>query len=291
MKNFSIIGAGKVGTSLGNALAKSGYILKSLSCLTLAEAEESYRIIGQGESSENNIQTAQSGNILFITVPDDRIKEIVRELSTANIIWQEKIVFHCSGLLPSAVLGPLKEKGARTASFHPIQSFPNKHTAPSLFQDIYIGLEGEEEAIHTAKEIVQNLGGNSLRISSEDKPKFHAAFSMTSNFLVVLFDAAVNLLKSSGLSEDKAVQILKPLLEGTVNNIVDSPTCIRSALTGPIVRGDGQTVIAHLSALEKFPEVESVYRQLALKTVALAKEEKTLSEQKIKELFRILEDK
>ena len=289
MKNFSIIGAGKVGTSLGKALIDAGYTIKFLSCLTLAEAEESRRIIGQGEPSNNNIHTAQDGEILFITVPDDRIKDIVQELDSSNIIWQEKTVFHCSGLISSEVLGPLKKKGARTASLHPIQSFSFKHAAPSLLHKAYFGLEGEEEAVTLAKKIVHALGGHSIEISPDNKPMFHAAFSMTSNFLVVLLDSAVTLLKSSGLSEEKAVQILHPLLEGTLSNILDNR--IRSALTGPIVRGDGQTIKAHLDALKEFPGIEDVYRHLAVRALEIAKEEKTLTAQKIKELFRILEDR
>ena len=113
MKSFSIIGAGKVGTSLGKALVDAGYTIKFSSCLTLAEAQESCRIIGQGEPSNNNIHTALNGEILFITVPDDRIKDVVQELDSSNIVWQEKTVFHCSGLVSSGILEPLNKKGAQ----------------------------------------------------------------------------------------------------------------------------------------------------------------------------------
>ena len=289
MKSFSIIGAGKVGTTLGRALVEAGYTLKSLSCLTLVEAKESRHIIGHGEALKNNIHAAKNGDILFITVPDDRITDIVQELDTSEIIWQEKTVFHCSGLLPSEILRPLRTKGASTASLHPIQSIPSKHTAPNLLQNIYFGLEGQEEALITAKNIAHDLGGRSIRILPEDKPMFHVAFSMTSNFFVVLLDSAVALLKSSGLSEEKAVQILHPLLDGTLNNILDSR--IRSALTGPILRGDGQTVKAHLSALKNSPGVKDIYRLLAVRALEMVREEKTLTAQKIKELSRILEDR
>ncbi|MCJ7582226.1 MAG: DUF2520 domain-containing protein [Candidatus Aminicenantes bacterium] len=289
MKNISILGAGKVGTSLGRALVEAGYTIAFLTCSTLAEAEESRRIIGQGEPSKNNIHAAQNGEILFITVPDDSIKDIVQELDFSDIPWLGKTVYHSSGLLASEVLQSLRTKGASTASFHPIQSFSNKYAAPSLFQNVYFGLEGEEEAVTLAKKFVHALGGHSIEISPDDKPVFHAAFSMTSNFFVVLLDSAITLLKSSGLSEEKAIQILHPLLEGTLSNIVDNR--IRSALTGPIVRGDGQTVKAHLDALKKFPDIEDVYRQLANKALEMAIDEKTLPAQKIKELIQILEDR
>ncbi len=289
MKSFSIIGAGKVGTSLGRALIEAGYSIKSLSCFTLKEAEESRRLIGRGEPSKDNIYTAQNGKILFIAVPDDRIKDIVQELEFSDISWEAKTVFHCSGLLPSEVLKPLGTKGASTASLHPIQSFSFKHTAPNQLQNVYFGIEGEEKAVSTAKKIVSDLGGHSIRIQPDDKPIFHAAFSMTSNFFVVLLDSAVALLKSSGLNEGKAIQILRPLLDGTLNNITDNR--IRDALTGPIIRGDEQTVKAHLGTLEKFPGVEAVYKQLAIRAIEMVKEEKTLSAQKIKGLSRILEDR
>ncbi len=108
-------------------------------------------------------------------------------------------------------------------------------------------------------------------------------------FFVVLLDSAVALLKTSGLSEEKAVQILRPLLDGTLKNIKEENS-VRSALTGPVIRGDGQTVKAHLGALKNFPGVEAIYRQLANRALEMAKEEKTLTARKIKELFRILED-
>ncbi len=289
MKSFSIIGAGKVGTSLGKALVGAGYSIESLSCATLKEAKESRRIIGHGESSDDNIHTAQNGEILFITVPDDRIKDIVRELDFSDISWEDKTVFHCSGLLPSEVLKPLGTKGASFASLHPIQSFSLKHTSPNLLQNVYFGVEGEEKAVSTAKKIVGDLGGFSIQIQADDKPIFHTAFSMASNFLVVLLDSAVTLLKSSGLNEEKAIQILQPLLEGTLNNITESR--IQSALTGPIIRGDGQTVKAHLGALKKFPGVEAVYRKLAIRALEMVKKAKTLSVQRIKELSQILEDR
>lgn len=289
MKNFSFIGAGKVGTTLGKALSEAGYTIKSLSCATLSEAEESCRIIGFGEPSINNIHTAKNGEILFITVPDDKITNVVRELDSSDIFWQEKTVFHCSGLLPSEVLKPLRTKGASTASFHPIQSFSHKHAAPSIFHNTYFGLEGEEQAIITGRKIIRDLGARSIQIQPDDKPIFHAAFSITSNFFVVLLDSAVALLKSLDFSEEKAVQILRPLLDGTLRNVEESS--IRSALTGPIIRGDGQTVKAHLAALKKFHGVEDVYRRLAIRALEIAKEEKTLTAQKIKELFRILEDR
>ena len=289
MKSFSIVGAGKVGTSLGKALVEAGYTLESLSCLTQSEAEESRQIIGSGEPSLNNIQAAQNGEILFITVPDDRIKDVVLELDSSKLSWQGKTVFHCSGLLPSGVLNPLKSKGASTASFHPIQAFAHKNAMSSIFLGTYFSLEGEEQAVFTAKTMVLDLGGRSIEITPEDKPKFHAAFSIGSNFLVVLVDSAVTLLKSSGLSEEKAIQILRPLLCVTLNNITESS--LGSALTGPIARGDIQTVRAHLDALKLFPGVEEVYRLLAVKALEMAKEEKRLTAQQIKELFRILEDR
>ncbi|MEE8378249.1 MAG: Rossmann-like and DUF2520 domain-containing protein [Candidatus Aminicenantaceae bacterium] len=290
MKSFSLIGAGKVGTTLGKALSEAGYTIRSLSCATLPEAEESRRIIGRGEPSIDNIHTAQNGEILFISVPDDRITNVVQELDSSDIFWQKKTVFHCSGLIPSEVLKPLRAKGASTASFHPIQSFSNKHASSGIFQNTYFGLEGEEQAVTIGRKIVRDLGGRSIQIRPEDKPIFHAAFSITSNFFVVLLDSAVALLKTSGLSEEKAVQILRPLLDGTLKNIKEENS-VRSALTGPVIRGDGQTVKAHLGALKNFPGVEAVYRQLALRALEMVKEEKTLTTRKIKELCRILEDR
>ncbi len=289
MNEISIIGAGRLGTSLGAALSKKGYRIKFLSCRTSLSAEESRKIIGEGKASTDNVQTARAGDIVILCLPDEEILKVTKELVKAKIRWSEKFIFHCSGLLSSEILKPLKAKGALTASIHPVQSFAHKRTPPEQFENIYFGLEGETKALEESQKIIQKLGGRSFIIKAENKILYHTACSIVSNFFVVLLDTASSLLNQAGLQEEQAFQILLPLVKGTLHNVkkFDIPT----SLTGPVIRGDKATVDKHLEALRKFPFLYEMYRRLAFQALEIARREQKLSDQKIKALKDLLEGK
>ncbi len=289
MNEISIIGAGRLGTSLGSALSKKGYKIKSLSCRTSLSAEESRKIIGEGMASTDNIRTAREGDIIILCLPDEEILKVTKELVDAPINWSEKFIFHCSGLLSSEILKPLKAKGALTASIHPVQSFAHKRTPPEQFENIYFGLEGETKALDESQKIIQKLGGRSFIIEAKNKILYHTACSIASNFFVVLLDTASSLLHQAGLQEEQAFQVLLPLVKGTLHNVKKFD--IHTSLTGPVIRGDKATVEKHLEALRKFPLLYEMYRRLAFQALEIARREKKLSAQKIKALKDLLEGK
>jgi predicted short-subunit dehydrogenase-like oxidoreductase (DUF2520 family) len=289
MKKIAIIGAGKVGTSIGYALKKKGYTITSVSCSSLASAKESTRIIGQGQPSVNTAETARLGEVVFITVPDDRIAGVVSELKTSDICWTGKTVFHCSGLHPAGILKPLKDKGASTASFHPIQSFSEKTPHIKTFRGISFGLEGGKKALLLARSLVLDLGGRPLTIQSQQKPLYHAACSISSNFLVVLLDTAVALFKAAGLEENQALAALLPLVGGTLENLKNQGT--GPALTGPVIRGDEKTLRTHLEALKAYPEIKELYGKMANRALSIAQTRAKLAGEEIKAVSRILEEK
>ena len=275
MKEIAIIGAGKVGTSLGYALKRKGHTITAISCSSLASAEDSIRIIGQGKPSANITETARSGEVVFITVPDDRIAGIGSELAASDIHWAGRTVFHCSGLHPAGILKPLKEKGALVASFHPIQSFSGKTPHIKTFRGISFGLEGEKKALLLARSFVLDLGGRALIIQSQQKPLYHTACSISSNFLVVLMDTAAALFKAAGLDENQAAAALLPLMEGTLENLKNQG--IGHALTGPVIRGDEKTLRTHLEALKAFPEIKELYEKMAGLALSIAQKRAKLA--------------
>ncbi len=289
MNAISIIGAGRLGTSLGSALSKKGYRIKLLSCRTSLSAEESQKIIGEGKASTDNIETARAGDIVILCLPDEEILNVTKELMNARIRWSEKFIFHCSGLLSSEVLKPLKEKGALTASIHPVQSFAHKSTPPEQFENIYFGLEGETKALKESQKIIQKLGGRSFIIEAGNKALYHTACSIASNFFVVLLDTASSLLNQVGLQEEQAFQVLLPLVKGTLHNVKKFD--IRTSLTGPVIRGDKASIEKHLEALRQFPPFYEMYRRLAFQALEIASREKKLNAQKIKAMKDLLEGK
>jgi len=287
MKSIAIIGAGNLGTSIGYALSKKGYPINALSCLSISSAEESQQKIGQGKASTDNVRTANQGEIVFLTVPDDEIAHVVQELVSSPLNWKDKIVIHCSGLLTSSVLYPLQLKGTHTASVHPCYSFPKKQSRPDLFQDIYFALEGDDLALRAAEEIISTIGGLHIKIRAENKANYHTACSLTSNMSIALLYTAISLLSKCGIREDKAKKILWPLLEGTLHNV--NKIDISDSLTGPVARGDLSTVRKHLVELEHSPLVHRIYIDLARQALEMAKRGDKIPKEKVSLLEELLE--
>lgn len=243
-------------------MVKKSFSIKAISCKNFSSAKESINYIGQGTPFTNNVECASFGNLIFICVPDREIEKVSKELSSSKLNWKGKYVFHCSGLLTSDLLIPLKKKGAFTASFHPIQSFAQKKPDENKFKGIYFGIEGEGEAIILAKEIIQHLEGKYLILSKENKPFYHLACTIASNFLIAILNLAMELMKEINLSEELTFQSLQPLIQGTIENA--DKLGVKSALTGPVVRGDIDTIKSHLKALKKNPNELRIYQELSL---------------------------
>ena len=106
MTNISIIGAGRLGTSLGYALSKKGYRIKALSCRTLSSAKESRQIIGEGIASIDNVQTARVGELVFLCLPDEEIAKVTRSLLALTLIGQRNLFFIALVSSPLKSLNP-----------------------------------------------------------------------------------------------------------------------------------------------------------------------------------------
>ena len=289
MMNVSIIGAGRVGTSLGYALSKKGHRIKALSCKTISSAKESRKIIGEGKVLTDNAQTAREGDLVFMCLPDEEIVRVTKELAVSDVDWLNKYVFHCSGLLTSEILKPLKDQEAFTGSFHPIQAFSQKRTSPKQFENIYFGIEGCGEGLALSQKIATQLGGHPLILEAKDKALYHTACSIASNFFIVLLDMAFSLLEHIGLQEKQALQTILPLVKGNLHNV--KKFNIERSLTGPVIRGDRESVQQHLKALRDFPSYYETYVILARQALEMAKKQKKLSPQKIKVMENLLEGK
>ena len=286
MADIVIIGAGRLGTSLGRALVRKGHHLRAVTCRRKGSAAESRAIIGQGGAMTDNAAAARLGTIIFLCLPDEELPRVVSRLARSRVDWKGKTVFHTSGLLPARLLEPIKKRGAFVASFHPGQAFPSKKTRPSHFRGISFGLEGDREALALAVRLVRQLGGRTIFIPEEAKPLYHAAFSFASNFLVILLDAAAELMGQAGIPRDRAARMLFPLLQGTLRNVKNLDT-VRS-LTGPLVRGDTASVEAHIDALKRLPQYAEVYRKLSLLGLEMAAK-RGLEPKKIRALKNRLE--
>ncbi len=291
-RKASIIGAGRLGTVLGAALRRKGIAIRGIADRSLAAARESRAIIGRGAATRSAARAADGADLVFITVPDDAIGSVARSLAAAARpagTWRGKIVFHTSGAVTSAALAPLRAAGAACASFHPVQTFPRKDLAPSVFQGATIDLEGDPRAVRAGAVLARKLGARPLVLRAEDKALFHAAEGIVSNLFIPLFDTACRLLASTGIADRDAAAILLPLAEGTLQSVkrLDRST----ALTGPISRGDVETVRRHISVLRKHPAALRIYKVLGTEAMALAKRGNRIPPARVRAMARLLAGK
>lgn len=288
MTGVSIIGAGRLGASLGCALARAGYDLRAVSCRTLRSARESARVAGAGRAFTDIVKAAGDSGIVFLCVTDRALPEVAAALAASPLDWRKRAVFHTSGLVPARVLEPLARAGAHTASFHPAQTFARKQADPDLFRGIFFGLEGDPAAVRTALGIARRLGGAALVLEEKDKALYHAACVVCSAGGTALFDAASRLLAGTGLDAGDAARVLMPLAERTLRNVKELGA--PAAFTGPISRGDVRTVLSHFAALPAKGAARALYAALGLAGLETAGKGK-LPPASVRALKRILEDR
>lgn len=249
-------------------------------------AREARLALGAERASTSLSAAARAGGMVVIAVPDDAVGAVASGLARAGGSWSGRPVFHTSGLLPADVLGPLAERGAPVASLHPVQSFPRKDLPGSVFRGVSWGIEGDSAAVKEAVAIVRSLRGHVVLLTARDKPRYHAACALASNALVALEWTAAGLLRSTGMTEAAAARTLLPLAQGTLQNV--KSLGLEKALTGPIARGDVETVRRHLEALETDRGAGRVYRSLGLQVLRLAAA-RGLPAAKVRSLKRLLQ--
>lgn len=283
-KSFSIIGAGRVGIALAAALISRRRHLKVIADSSLKKARRARKILGQGMATDNPARAVRRSELIFICVPDSQIEKVVEQLGPSDV--KNKYIFHTSGALSSRLLAPLAEAGARVGSFHPIQTFASEVPDKDIFKGIFIGLEGQPEAIEMGVELARALKSQVILLAPEDKPAYHLACSISSNFLVVLLSEIKDIMRTIGLDERATLDVLTPLLNKTLHNV--KKLGIEESLTGPVVRGDVETVKKHLEITSGFPGLDRVYRAMALEALKIA-EKRGLGEDRLKALKQLLE--
>ena len=286
---FCLIGCGRLGINLAVFLSKQGFIPKAFSSKNLESAQKALEFTGQGKVYENPVDAAKSCSLIFITTPDTIIEPVCKSIAQNRGFNENSTVFHLSGALDSVILKSAKQNGANTGSIHPLQAFaPYEQGLESPFKGINISIEGDENAVELGKEIVNALRANSFTIPTQAKTLYHASAVVASNYLVTLEHFALELLKKADQPEEKAYDILEPLIMGTLNNIKKRGSI--NALTGPVARGDDEIVSRHLKDIDKkMPQFSKLYRMLGQHTLDIADQRGEISEnarQKLDNLFK-----
>jgi predicted short-subunit dehydrogenase-like oxidoreductase (DUF2520 family) len=203
---------------------------------------------------------------VFLSVPDDVLMEMAYALAGQGSAPPGCAAFHLSGARSTDVLAPLHGRGYPVGSFHLLQSLADSVRGAALIPGSYVAISGESPAVTTARRLIQHLGCTPLTVPVPKRPLYHAAAVSASSHVVALVALAARLLVQAGVGEDDALPALLPLVRGTLDNL--ESLGVEGSLTGPLARGDVETLKLHLRYLE--PRERQVYRSLAFELLEVA---------------------
>lgn len=305
-KNILIIGAGRLGTTLASVLAikpVSDLKVRYIASRTEKSLIKAKKIIGKhGREiifTKDMVEGVKDCSIIFICTPDDEIEKVCNNIAkNAELSLRGKYFIHFSGSKRLEVLNNAKKLGAYVASVHPMKSFASIADSIRTIGGTVYGITFEKthlcrestEAKSLIIDIVEALGGTTVEVKDDDKPLYHAAACVASNYLVSLINYAVEINEKIGIKSEDSLKGLIGLIESTINNIKKLGT--KKALTGPIARGDTGTIKEHLDNFKKNFEKGDylLYKVLGLTTSKIAYENKWISRRTFQEFKTIFMD-
>lgn len=282
MFTVNMVGCGRLGKTLGYLLnAHQLVTLQGICNPTLTSSQMAVNFIGAGTACEH-LGELKPAEIYFITAPDDHIQSVCEQILQHHTPRPHSIFVHCSGLLKSDILASAKAAGHLTASFHPVTSFANPAVSITNFTGTFCTLEGDAEACTTLTTLFEPLRCHIIPFAKEGKAQYHAASVMASNYIVPLFYYAMELYIQAGIPAASAKAITIDSMQKALGNI-HATTDIPAALTGPLNRGDVDTIVQHLAALE--PHFATLYRTLGRYSLPLTPHDASRRQQLLAALY------
>jgi predicted short-subunit dehydrogenase-like oxidoreductase (DUF2520 family) len=268
---IAIVGAGRLGSALARELFCARYPASEIIGREKSSAQRQTRAVAASVSaSASTIKGARfDADVIWICVPDRKIAQVAREMASrvpsaiqkkaGKRPWRGKVVMHSSGALTSDELDILRAHGADVGSVHPLMTFVPDST-PTL-KGVPFGIEGDERAVSTAKRILKRLGAQAFMVRKENKAAYHAWATLLSPLFLAFLASTEGVAERAGLLAREARTRMLPILRQSLANYVALGP--RDASSGPVVRGDAETVKKHLQALQTMPRARDVYIALA----------------------------
>ncbi|MBQ1057897.1 Rossmann-like and DUF2520 domain-containing protein [Micromonospora sp. C32] len=257
-----VLGAGRVGATLGAALAAAGHRVVAASGASGATRARVALLLPETPHRAASEVARAATDLLIVAVPDDALAGVVADLAASGALRPGQVVAHTSGAHGLAVLAPAVEAGARPLALHPAMTFTGTPDDLSRLPGISYGVTAPAELRAFAARLVADLGGVPEWVGENDRPLYHAALAHGANHLVTLVNEASDRLRDAGV--ERPEKVLAPLLRAALENALRLGD---DALTGPVSRGDAGTVRRHLDRLARTaPESVPAYLALARRT-------------------------
>ncbi len=278
-----IVGAGRVGTALGIAIARAGWPVVAVSSRDAARRARFLALVPGARAAADRADLAAAVDLVLLSVPDDVIEAVA-----ANVrLRPGQSIVHTSGVLPAAVLAQARGPGVTAASFHPLVPFADTQRALDALPGATIAIEGDLGLVARLSDLASAMGARPVTVSAAGKAAYHAAAVLAAGGVVALLDVIAELGRVAGMDAATSVATYVPLMRAALGNA--EAMGIGAALTGPFVRGDARTVRRHLEAIDgTAPETRSLYVAAAERQIRLALAQGDLDDTTATELRRLL---
>lgn len=257
---LTIVGPGRAGSSIALAAESAGHEIVGV----LSRGDNRTR----WPSLEWDAELPEA-DVVFIAVRDEAISEVAARL--APHVRNVGVVAHLSGFTPVLALHEIQERGTAVGGFHPLQSLPDPETGAQALAGAFVGIDGDPLGADVLTHLASSLGMEPFTLDDGARPAYHAAAAAAANFVVTALAVSADLYESAGIDP----RVSRPLVERAVANAFEKGPA--ASLTGPIVRGDIETVIGHLEAAHEVSEyVGRQFRLMAEATTIRAGREEDL---------------
>ena len=257
---IAIVGAGNLGSALARSLRKAGYTIDAVISRSRGASRKKAQRLAQETGARVSADPSDvRAEVFWFCVPDGETARAARAFA-AKVAWKGKIALHPSGALSSDELKPLRKRGAAVASAHPFMTFVAR--SQPLLARVPFAIEGDAAAVRVARRIIRDLGGIAYSIRKRDKAAYHAWGAFASPLFTALLATAEQVAGAAGVQRREVRQRMIPILLQTLANYAAFGAA--GGFSGPIIRGDVDTVKHHLRVLRKLPVARRVYLALAL---------------------------
>ena len=283
--DVGVVGTGRAGSVIGAALKRAGHQIKACTAVTDLSKLRAEALL-PGVAILSIEETVADRDLILLSIPDDVLTQVVSGLAATNAVSPGTFVLHLSGRYGIDILRPVTELGCLPLALHPVMTFTGTSIDLNRLSACPFGVTTHPTLRPVAETLVMEMGGEPVWVPEASRSLYHAALTFGANNLITLVNQTSELLESAGITNPEA--LVAPLLSASLDNALRNGD---SALTGPIARGDAETVREHLRVLANFdPAVTQAYRSLARLTAVRALASGALQPQSAENLLAMLAD-
>ncbi|MBE7187037.1 Rossmann-like and DUF2520 domain-containing protein [Jatrophihabitans endophyticus] len=278
-----VVGVGRVGGTLGAALARAGHDVVAASAVSDRSVRRARQLL-PGAAILPLDEVVSASELVLLAVPDDVLRPLVSGLADADVWRPGQLVAHTSGASGIGVLDAAAARGVLALALHPVMTFAGRPEDLDRLDGAAFGVTAQDELRVVAESLVLEMGGEPVWVPEPARALYHAALTVGANHLVTLVNDSVTMLSGAGVAEP--ARLVAPLLSAALDNVLRLGD---AAITGPVSRGDVATVASHLRTLERSaPDTLEAYRAMARRTAARARAAGVLSADRADAVLAVL---